>query len=429
MTTPQLARDARPDPTRTAMSARGSRLLAYGIAATSLALTAAGFLFLLAITWRSGPFAIDANGTGGLMLGFTFSVVGAIVASRRPQNPIGWIYLAIGLSQGLNVFAWGYAGYGLITAPGSLPMADLMAWVGAWTWAPGLTLFMTISLLLFPDGHHLTPRWRLVSAAAIVSLFLMMVPVAVVDWPIRGIALVIDVPGSGGWPAQVADALQSAGVAILAAAAVASLASLVLRWRKASGIERAQLKWLALAVMIEIPVVFAASNPDLDPRLGAIIAICAIPLIPAAIGIAILRYRLYDIDRIISRTLSYGVVTLTLAIVFIGIVLGLTAIFQSFAGDNTVAVAASTLVVAALFQPLRRRVKGRVDRRFDRARYDGQRTADAFAGLMRDETDLDAVEDDLTSVVDRVLAPRDITLWINDRRTGSVTDSAVSAIP
>ncbi len=126
MTTAQLARDARPDPARTATSGRGSRMLAYGIAAISLALTAAGFLFLLAITGRSGQFVLDANGTGGLMLGFTFSVVGAIVASRRPQNPIGWIYLAIGLSQGLNVFAWGYAGYGLIAAPGSLPMADLM---------------------------------------------------------------------------------------------------------------------------------------------------------------------------------------------------------------------------------------------------------------------------------------------------------------
>jgi hypothetical protein len=256
-----------------------------------------------------------------------------------------------------------------------------------------------------------------------------MVPVAVVDWPMRGVPLLLDEHGSGGGPAEVADALQKAGVVILAAAAVASLASLVLRWRRTSGIERAQLKWLALAVMIEIPIVFAATNPDLDPRLGATIALCSTPLIPAAIGIAILRYRLYDIDRIISRTVSYGIVTLMLGVVFIGVVLGLTAAFESFTGGNNVAVAASTLIVAALFQPLLRRVKDRIDRRFDRARYDGQRTAEAFAGLMRDETDLDSVADDLTSVIGRALAPTTTTLWINDRRIGSVTDPAIPATP
>jgi hypothetical protein len=243
------------------MNTRRARRIAYAIAAVSLALTAAGLLLFLDIAWRSGQFAIDANGTGGLVLGFTFSVVGAIVASRRPENPIGWIYLAIGLSQGLNVFAWGYAGYGLVAAPGSLPMADVMSWVAAWTWAPGLTLFMTISLLLFPDGHHLTPRWRVVSAAAIVALLLMMVPVAVVDWPMRGIALLLDDQGSGGRPTEVADLLQNLGVVILAAAAVASLASLVLRWRRTSG-SSAQPGRPALAVMID----FIASRPRIRHR-------------------------------------------------------------------------------------------------------------------------------------------------------------------
>jgi len=413
------------------------RALAYGIAGISIALAATGFVFFLAITWRSGQFAIDANGTGGFVLGLTFSVVGAIVASRRPQNPIGWIYLAIGLSQSLSVFTFPYAGYGLIVAPGSLPMADVVSWVAAWIWAPGLVLFMTIALLLFPDGRYLSPRWRLVGAAAIGAMVLMTVPVAVLDWPLRGAALIQETDAASGAPIDLPFAIQLVGLGIVAAAAVASLASLVLRWRRAQGIERAQLKWLAFAVSVEIPVLFGITFlpllfpmlSDIDPRLGAMVTLVTTPLIPVAIGIAILRYRLYDIDRIISRTVSYAVVTLTLAVVFIGVVLGLTAVFESFTGGNTVAVAASTLIVAALFQPLRRRVKTRIDRRFDRARYDGQRTADAFAGLMRDETDLGAVAADLTSVIDQVLAPRDTTLWINERRTGSVTDPAVPAIP
>ena len=413
------------------------RALAYGIAGISIALAATGFVFFLAITWRSGQFAIDANGTGGFVLGLTFSVVGAIVASRRPQNPIGWIYLAIGLSQSLSVFTFPYAGYGLIVAPGSLPMADVVSWVAAWIWAPGLVLFMTIALLLFPDGRYLSPRWRLVGAAAIGAMVLMTVPVAVLDWPLRGAALIQETDAASGAPIDLPFAIQLVGLGIVAAAAVASLASLVLRWRRAQGIERAQLKWLAFAVSVEIPVLFGITFlpllfpmlSDIDPRLGAMVTLVTTPLIPVAIGIAILRYRLYDIDRIISRTVSYAVMTLTLAVVFIGVVLGLTAVFESFTGGNTVAVAASTLIVAALFQPLRRRVKDRVDRRFDRARYDGQRTADAFAGLMRDETDLGAVAADLTSVIDQVLAPRDTTLWINERRTGSVTDPAVPAIP
>jgi len=413
------------------------RALAYGIAGISIALAATGFVFFLAITWRSGQFAIDANGTGGFVLGLTFSVVGAIVASRRPQNPIGWIYLAIGLSQSLSVFTFPYAGYGLIVAPGSLPMADVVSWVAAWIWAPGLVLFMTIALLLFPDGRYLSPRWRLVGAAAIGAMVLMTVPVAVLDWPLRGAALIQETDAASGAPIDLPFAIQLVGLGIVAAAAVASLASLVLRWRRAQGIERAQLKWLAFAVSVEIPVLFGITFlpllfpmlSDIDPRLGAMVTLVTTPLIPVAIGIAILRYRLYDIDRIISRTVSYAVVTLMLAVVFIGVVLGLTAVFESFTGGNTVAVAASTLIVAALFQPLRRRVKDRVDRRFDRARYDGQRTADAFAGLMRDETDLGAVAADLTSVIDQVLAPRDTTLWINERRTGSVTDPAVPAIP
>ena len=403
------------------MSPRGARSVAYVIASISIVLTAAAACFLIIDADRLGAGAtIDANGTIGLILGLAFSVVGALVASRRPGNPIGWVYLAIGLSQGLNSFAWGYWAYGLAGGQGPLPLEALASWVKLWAWAPGLVLFGTISLLIFPDGHHLTPRWRIVSAAAMVSLALMVVPAAVAGWP-AGI-------GAGAW-SEVADVLQSVGVAIWFVATIASVASLILRWRRARGIEREQLKWLAFAVSVEIPLLLATLILPIDPVVGAIAALFIVPLIPVAIGIAVLRYRLYDIDRLISRTVSYGVVTVTLATVFAGVVLGLTAVLQSITGGNTVAVAASTLIVAALFQPLRGRVKRRVDRRFDRSRYDGQRTADAFAALMRDETDLDTIADDLTSVIERVLAPRDTTLWVTDRWTGSVTDQAVPAIP
>jgi hypothetical protein len=218
------------------MNQRVLRRVALALAALAIALTAAGFMCFVAISLHDGQFAIDANGTGGFVLGFTFPIVGAIVASRRPQNPIGWIYLAIGLSQGLNVFAWTYSTYGLVAVPGSLQFADLMSWVGVWTWQPGFVLFATIALLIFPDGHHLSPRWRLVSATAIVCMILMMVPIAVASWPIRGIALVTMVPGTsiGGW-LDIAVGIQGVALAILGAAAVASLVSLVLRWRRSRG--------------------------------------------------------------------------------------------------------------------------------------------------------------------------------------------------
>jgi hypothetical protein len=257
-----------------------------------------------------------------------------------------------------------------------------------------------------------------VSAAAILSMVLMMVPVAVVGWPMRGIALVTQQPGTGsGGPMGVAFAIQGVGLLLLASAAIASLASLVLRWRRARGIERAQLKWLAFAVSVEIPVlfVFGVDVFRIDPRLGTIAAIVATPLIPIAIGIAILRYRLFEIDRIISRTLSYAVVTITLAIVFVGAVLGLQAILAPVTGGKPVAVAASTLIAAALFQPLRRRVKSAVDRRFNRARYDAQRTADAFAARLRDQVDLEGLSGDLQAVVGRTLEPSTTVVWVRSR--------------
>jgi hypothetical protein len=397
------------------VNGRVLRWIAYAVAALAIGLTAAGFVCFVAITLHDGQFAIGANGTGGFVLGFTFPIVGAIVASRRPQNPIGWIYLAIGLSQGLNVFAWAYADYGLVTVPGSLPIADFMSWVAGWTWEPGFVLFATIALLIFPDGHHLSPRWRLVSSGAIVCMILMMVPIAVASWPMRGIALVTMVPGAiSGGPMDLAIGIQDVAFAFVGAAAVASLVSLVLRWRRARGIERAQLKWLAFAVMIEIPVLFffAVDVFKLGPQVGAIATILATPLIPIAIGIAILRYRLYDIDRIISRTVSYGAVTGILALVFVGTILVAQTVLASFFRGSSVAVAASTLLVAAIFQPLRRRVQSVVDRRFNRSRYDAERTAAAFGARLRDEVDLANLKADVREVVAATVAPVTVGLWI-----------------
>jgi hypothetical protein len=395
------------------MTTRRARSLAYGVAAVSLLLTTTALLLVIAITTTDGRLTIDANGTGGFVLGLTFPIVGAIVASRRPRNPIGWIYLIIGLSQALDTFASRYSEFGLVTSPGSLPLADFMSWVAIWAWAPGLVLFGTISLLLFPDGRHPSPPWRVVSGAAAVATALIMLPAAIATWPMRGALLVSQEPNPGApGPIGVAFTLQAVGLLLLGLAAVGSLLSLVVRWRKARGTERAQLKWLAFAVMIELPVVIASTDPALDPALAAIVALFSAPLIPIAIGIAILRYRLFEIDRIISRTLGYAVVTITLAIVFVGAVLGLTAVLEPWTGGNTIAVAASTLVVAALFQPLRQRIQRVVDRRFDRARYDGQRLIDSFVLELRDEVDLTRLQVALLATADDAVRPASARIWL-----------------
>ena len=261
--------------------------------------------------------ALDPTIVAILILTASYAVVGWIIASRRPDNRIGWVFLVIGLSLSIEVSATAYAKFGLQVSPGSLPFADLMSWVAVWAWAPGFTFLLTLSVLLFPDGRPPTVRWRPVVWASFLMLTLLLVPMAVASWPYRGLEALNLLPSTSQGIA-VATALQILGVLISPFVAIASIAGMVVRFRRADRIERQQLKWFgfaAVAVIVFVLVVSAVTPPAIIVFAASILIA---PLLPAAAAIAILRYRLYDLDRIVSRTIAYATVTGLLVVVFAG---------------------------------------------------------------------------------------------------------------
>ncbi len=355
--------------------------------------------------------AVSGLAFASLTLGASFAVVGWLVATRESANPLGWVYLGIGLSQAGLAFVDDAAYFGLVSSPGSIPFADVLSWVSAWIWAPGFTLLISFSVLLFPDGHLLSPRWRPVAWLAVASMLLVGGANAVASWPLRGVALL----GQWGDPPGILGPIFLIGILTIPIVALASVGSIVVRFRRSTGQERLQLKWFTFAAIVEIAFVVASGFNLLDPTfITVFVGLLIAPLLPIAIGVAILRYRLYEIDRVVSRTVGYLIVTGVLAVVFVGAVFVFTAISAPMFGDNPVAVAASTLIVAALFQPLRRRVQQAVDRRFDRARYHGERTVAAFSDRLRDEVDMTTITGDLTTTTSTVLAPTSIGLWLRE---------------
>jgi hypothetical protein len=375
----------------------------------------------LSVLSRTG---VLANSGQTLVVGLPFVAVGALVAWRRPGNPIGWLMLAGGACGLLSNDAGAYAalrydrGYRLPAGPLAVLLVP--------TWSL-FALTLAVVVLLFPDGRLPSPRWRWV----LWSYVLLGVTWPASIYVITGQALLHgririlpngDVPGvdhpvgSDGWYAAVS----KIGLLLLAGYWLAFVLRQVLSWRRADGEHRQQLKWLMIgAIMCLAAIAITIPGPALAPgasaaaqTLGALSGMLVVGL-PVGIGIAILKYRLYEIDRIISRTLAYTIVTGLLVGVYAGLVLLATRVLP-FSGS--VAVAASTLAVAALFNPLRRRVQAVVDRRFNRARYDADQTVAAFAGRLKDAVDLDGVRGDLASVVHQTLAPAHVSVWLADRR-------------
>jgi hypothetical protein len=391
------------------------RVAAHAMAGTALLLDVA-FVLLLVPVPADQLSQLETTTIGGFVLGLTFPLVGWVIASRRPANSMGWIFLGVGLSQALDAFATQYATVGLVVAPGSLPAADVLSWVAVWAWAPGFTLLLTATVLLFPDGRPPTPRWRPVLWAAGAATFLLVVPVAIAAWPFRGEGLLGSGPGLGTQTDPIMSAmvvLQSVGLILLLASGIASIAGLVVRFRRSTGTERAQLEWFVAAGVTEIVVLVVVTL--LAPPasiVGTVLAAAISPLLPLAAAVAILRYHLYDIDRIVSRTVSYGVVTGLLAVLFAGLVLGLQGLLAPFTAGNGLAVAASTLVVAAAFQPLRARVQRVVDRRFDRARYDAEAVVTGFVDSVRDQVELEALAGEVVAVARRSVAPASVSVWL-----------------
>ena len=401
------------------MSHRAVSWLAWLISGFAIACACLGMLFLVLNGVAIGSKEFDYSAVG-VVLGVSFSAVGGLVASRRPSNPIGWFFLVVGLSQGFDSFDTQYGRYALVTNPGSLPGGPLMAWMASWTFVPGLGLAATLTLLMFPTGRLPSSRWRWVPWTVAAAIALMVVPPAVALWPIRGRDLVSGLDPAqipGGWVLR----LQDVGLLLIVVCMVASVGSLVVRFHHAGGRERQQLKWLSYAGVVFI-VVFVCGlfvpqpvrASALWPVVSLVLLLTAFPRIPVAVGVAILRYRLYDIDIIINRTLVYGSLTVMLIALYFGGIVLMQGTFVALTGErSTLAVVASTLAIAALFNPLRRRVQAFVDRRFYRSKYDARNTLEAFSVKLRDETDLEALNDELVGVVRETMQPAHVSLWLS----------------
>jgi hypothetical protein len=336
-----------------------------------------------------------------------FAVVGALVASRRPRNPIGWLFLAFAVVAAFAASADRYASYALVEHPSSLPGGDWVAWLASGIWHPAFGFFV-FAFLLFPDGRLPSARWRPVAWIAAAN-YLVGGVIGLLWGPLFGEFFPYAEPPfrlPDYFVVEVAFAVfLYVNFALLALSAV----SLVLRLRRAAGVERQQLKWFVYAVAL-FALVFPPSIIVLgDGRL----IVFLLPLVPAAAGIAILRYRLFDIDVVINRTLVYGALTVMLAAAYIATVVASQYVFRALTGqESQLAIVASTLTIAALFVPLRRRVQGFVDRRFYRRKYDAAKTLEAFNARLREETDLDALSSDVVGVVRRTMQPAHVSLWL-----------------
>jgi hypothetical protein len=335
-----------------------------------------------------------------------FLVVGCLILARRPGNVIGWIFTAVGLLTMTAVLAETYAEYAYVTRPGSLPAPLVGVWVVTWIWTPTIMLMLVFPLLLFPTGRSLSPRWLPVTwlAVGLIAAYIVLGALyPTLDLPDgRTVANPIGVA----WINVDASPVGAILIGLTLSVLVAAIVSLVLRFRRSRGVERQQLKWFTYAGALVLLAPFSNS------LIGNISYVLVIAL-PVAVGIAVLRYRLYDIDRLLNRTLVYGLLTAILGLVYAGTVLVLGEVFGGVAGDPpSWAVAGATLAVAALFRPARRRIQAVVDRRFNRRKYNAAKTVEAFSTRLRDEVDLDTLSTELLTVVDQTMQPAMVSLWL-----------------
>ena len=396
------------------MSNRTAARLAWSIWALCVPLAAGGGIlnFLTAFgQFGAGSGLVILFG----VLVFTFPTVGALVASRRPENPIGWIFCAVSLVIGIGIFTEGYAAYALHASPAPLLGVQYAAWFSSWTGGPGALLAAAFLFLLFPTGTLPSRRWRLVAWTAAIGGPLTALGLAFEPGPLEAHSSIDNPVAIGGTLGAVVEVLGSAGVVALNLSVLAAGISLILRLRRSRGVERQQLKWFVYSAVL-MGGGFAASGVFSSGPVNAIAwssGILGFMSLPVAVGIALLRYRLYDIDRIINRTLVYAALTAILVALYLGGVVMLRGLVFGFTGKSSqLVVVASTLAIAALFGPLRRRIQGFIDRRFYRSKYDAARTLETFSGRLRNETDLDALNTELVSVVRETMQPEHASLWL-----------------
>jgi hypothetical protein len=384
--------------------------LAWSACAFSLALTALTFLLIILLLRSDTPIYYYWLETSMVAVGY--STVGAIVASRLPESPIGWLFCAIGLIFGVSHFSAEYAAYALLAPSRSLPAGEAFAWLTSWVWVGGLGLIVFLDLL-FPNGRLPSARWRWFAWFTAIVLL----PAAILGALSPGLILSSTLKnplGVEGLP-NVSRAIEGFMYALV----VVGASSMLARLRHAGRIERQQIKWFAYATAVAISgvilknTVYPAVGVTWVWWAGLILTTVGVVSSPVAMGIAIFRYRLYQIDIIINRTLVYGSLTAVLAAVYLGGVVLLQYAFRALSGEGSqLAVVASTLIIAALFIPLRRRIQSFIDRRFYRRKYDARKTLEAFSAKLRNQTDLDGLSDDLVGVVGETMQPAHVSLWL-----------------
>ena len=394
---------------RSAPARRWPAVLAWGLAGLSvLTLVPATWLAMLQPLGGVDPVSTAAAGAPVVLATVSAATVGALLASRRPRHPVGWLLLGLGLALAVNLLVEPYVRYGLLVRPGSLPAASyvvgfvyVMVFVGL-----SCTGFV---LLLTPNGSLPSPRWRWWARVAGAAPVVIVLGGVVQPNPLAPDYLgnPLAVPAL----ARVLAVPALAGIVVVLVSLLVGAGSLVGRFRRARGVERQQLRWLAVAAALAsmlLLVALVAGFLALDGVVLASFGLC-VALLPLATGAAILRYRLYDLDRIISRTLAYGLLTVLLGGGYALVVLGLG---QLLGQRSSLVVAGATLAVAALFQPARRRIQRAVDRRFNRRRYDAARTIAAFSVRLRQQVDLDTLTGQLLEVVDETMQPTQASLWL-----------------
>ena len=420
------------------MRSRAAGWLAWSLAGLSLVLCVATIVLYVATRAVQPPPTWGTSGDSAVLVFvvpfLAFPIVGILIASRRPGNPIGWICLGAGIFWMLSILTGVYGVYGLVARPGAVPFPAAFGSLTEWLWMPALGLLGIYLVLLFPDGSLPSRRWRPLAWLSGVVIVLGSAGIALR----RG-----RLPDLGGvrnpfgleehlWVVDV----MSTAVLLFPLCLLASAISLVLRFLRSGGEERGRIKWIAFAASLVgvgffsviiggffIPSDAAGGARPLWQRLLEDAVTLSFAGVPVAVGIAVLRYRLYDIDVIINRTLVYGSLTVMLALIYLGGVTTTQAVFRTLAGQEEQAqmiIVASTLIIAALFNPLRRRIQAFIDRRFYRRKYDARKTLEAFSSKLRDETDLKALSGDLEGVVRETMQPAHVSLWLRPETSSKV---------
>src|SRR5215218_3760670 len=422
------------------LSLRATTLLARCLCAFSLTLTVLG-LFLLVVSRSPVGIPVYAGAPVydywlvNTVVAISFSTVGAMITPRLPpQNAIGWIFCSIGVIAGMRLFVSEYAIVTLLAEPRSVPAimpgGEVLAWISSWLWVPHIGLFVLLALL-FPDGRLPSSRWR--PFGWLVGVVVVTGTVSVALWPetAAGFDLVNHPLGIEG-----ATDTKNPVETILYALGLIAAASLLVRLRRSRGVKRQQVKWFAYAVaVLATSAILAYVVSELVgvawlEWVSSMLVIVGVVGLPVAVGIAILRYRLYDIDTLLHRTLVYGALTTVLAAVYFGSIVLFQVLFRAFTGqESQLAVVGSTLAIAALFTPLRRRIQSFIDRRFYRRKYDARKTLESFSAKLRTETDLDALSGDLIKVIEETMQPARVSLWLKSpKRTKEGTEKDTTTI-